>query len=175
MLEAPVLERANRWQDHVDTWIMIERERFPPLFTPNSDDDNSNFTTLVDCLSDDSTLAFTATLDNFGKVSEGDNNISEPDHGVARRAAAMETHRDTIDAQCKKATDFTNIGPLPDMTNWHMDPVPTMDSTIQEMRNLRITLTSSMFNIDAMTNISANKAVLLYGRAEQIRAHPNFQ
>ncbi|KAL7571442.1 hypothetical protein ACA910_019199 [Epithemia clementina (nom. ined.)] len=170
-MDAPNSEHHDRWQDHHDSWLIAERTQYPPLFTPHSDKDNSDFTAPVDWLSDDATIALTATVDNFGKVVEEEEETAEPprvsdtalepNHGVARRAAAMALHQDTITAQ-REATDFTNIGPLPNMTNWFKDPVPTMDSVIQEMRNLcTTTATSSIFHVDNMTNILASEAVLL--------------
>ncbi|KAL7580851.1 hypothetical protein ACA910_001124 [Epithemia clementina (nom. ined.)] len=100
---------------------------------------------------------------------------TEPDHGVARRAAAMEQHQEEINRQ-RKATDFTNIGQMPNMEGWERDPVPTMEQVIQEMRDLyRSSGTRSMFHQDDLPpGTSSDQAVLLLGRARQIQNSEEF-
>ncbi|KAL7574270.1 hypothetical protein ACA910_012519 [Epithemia clementina (nom. ined.)] len=51
-----------------------------------------------------------------------------------------------------------------------------MDSITQEMRNLcTTTATSSMFDLDTISNISASEAALLVAQGEKIHADQNFQ
>ncbi|KAL7574269.1 hypothetical protein ACA910_012518 [Epithemia clementina (nom. ined.)] len=77
---AQVLEQHDRWQDHHDTWLIAECTQYPPLFTTHSDKANTDFNAPVDWFSDDATIVLTATVDNFGKVNEEEEETAETPH-----------------------------------------------------------------------------------------------